>query len=437
MHRYFPHNQDDIIEMLKTIGINNIDELFSSLPSKVVLKDDLPLPLSKSEYELIKYFEELSNKNDELTIFQGAGVYDHFTPSVIPSLISRQEFLTAYTPYQPEVSQGTLHYIFEFQSMICALTGLEVANASMYDGATATAEAMFVACNHTRKNKIAISEALNPKTIEVIKTYAAYKGIEVVIIKIDNYKLSLDNLINQYPIDCAGLIVQNPNFYGVIEDMDELFNYVHQQNGLAIANVNPLSLALLSSPGEYKADIAVGEAQSLGLNMNYGGPYLGFMGAKEALVRKLPGRIVGMSEDKDGRKGFVLTFQAREQHIRREKANSNICSNQSLMALWATIYLSLLGNNGLKEVANQCMQNAHYLYDELLKTKKFKKIHDHFFFHEFIIESLIDLNKIDEAMKNNKILGGLRIDNNKLLFAVTEKRSKEEIDLLVSILGGL
>lgn len=432
MFKYFPHTEEDIKLMLKRIGLKQIDELFKPIPNQIQKEASIQLKDGFSELDLIRNMQLISNKNKHLQVFRGAGAYDHFIPSAIYPLISRSEFMTSYTPYQPEISQGTLQYIFEFQSYICELTGMDVANASVYDGATATAEAMFMATSQTRKDKILVSKTVNPSIIEVIQTYAKFRHIEVVLIEEQNGYTSLESLKEQE--DYAGLIVQQPNYYGLIESYEILSNIVHENKGLFIVNSDPSTLGVLKTPRSYGADIAVGEGQSLGLPLSFGGAYVGYMATTEALTRKMPGRICGVTKDIDGKRAFVLTLQAREQHIRRAKANSNICSNQSLNALWVTVYLSLMGPSGLKAVNEQAYTNSHYLKEKLLQTKLFKTVHDDNFIKEFVLEANFNVKEVEEKLLEKGFLTGLNIHNNKLLFAVTEKYGKEEIDQFVEVL---
>lgn len=442
MYKYFPHTEADIEQMLGKISVDSIDDLFAEIPASVVLNKEYDLPASMSEIEIRKYFDKLGQKNKKLTVFAGAGAYDHYAPSVINPLISRSEFLTAYTPYQPEIAQGTLQYIFEYQSMICELTGMECANASMYDGATATAEAMFMAvANAKKKNTVLISKTVNPNVLGVVKTYAKYKGIKVVEIdEKDGITDKADLDIKIASGDVAGVIVSSPNYYGVIEDYTGYSDAVHAQKALLIINADPSTLAVLKSPKEWGADIACGDGQSLGMPLNYGGAYIGYIATKKDLVRKLPGRIAGATTDADGKRAFVLTLQAREQHIRREKANSNICSNQSLMALYVTIYMSLMGKEGLRDVNKLSYSGAHYLYDQLLATGKFTPVFDKPFLKEFAIRTSLDIDALTNKLLNNNIMGGVQLGKYKeemddcLLFCVTEKRSKEEIDQLVKLI---
>jgi len=442
MFKYLPHTQSDIKEMLEVIGVDNIDDLFAEIPSELMNRD-LDLPKSHSELEIYKRFNDLAAKNKELIPFVGAGAYDHYTPSVIRHLIERQEFLTAYTPYQPEISQGTLQYIFEYQSLICELTGLDVSNASMYDGATATAEAMFMATAARKRDTILVSKTVNPNIIKVVETYALYRGLKVDFIKDNNGITDIDDLKNKNSKEYAGLIVQNPNYYGIIEDYSEFREILDETKGIFIMNSDPATLGVLKSPAEYGVDIAVGDGQSLGIPLQFGGPYIGYMATTKKLMRKMPGRICGVTKDSEGKRAFVLTLQAREQHIRREKANSNICSNQSLIALLVTIYLAIMGKKGLVEVQTNSYNATHYLFDEVTKLPKFEKVFNHEFFKDVAIKTELDADLITDKLYDEGILGPLDLgkydDNmkNVLLFSATEKRTKAEIDKLVSILGAL
>jgi glycine dehydrogenase subunit 1 len=343
--KYFPHTDDDLKAMLEKVGVKSLDELFAEIPESIRFRKEYDLPKSASEMEVRQAFQLLGSKNSQLICFAGMGVYDHYTPSAIPSLLSRSEFLTSYTPYQAEISQGTLHYIFEYQSMMAELTGMDISNASMYDGTTATAEAMMMAVAAGKKqNKVLVTGAMNPKTFEVLQTYALHQGIELEVLPIRNGVTALDDVKEQLAKGgVAGVIVQQPNVYGIVEDYTGFAEACHEQKSLFIMDSVAADLAVLKTPGEWGADIAVGDGQSLGIPMSYGGPYVGYMCCTEKLIRKMPGRIVGKTVDNRGQRAFVLTLQAREQHIRRQKATSNICSNQSLMALHATIYMALMG----------------------------------------------------------------------------------------------
>lgn len=434
-YKFFPHTEKDIQEMLDTIGVKSLDELFSDIPEHVRLRKDYDLPESKSELEIRKHFEDLSKKNEVLTVFAGGGVYDHYTPSVVPSIVSRSEYLTSYTPYQAEISQGTLHYIFEFQSMMTALTGMDISNASMYDSSTATAEAMLMAIGNSKKaNTLLISDTVNPRIINVVKTYAYFQGIDIVVVPSENGVTSKEALKELFAKGgVAGFVAQQPNKFGVVEDMTGVADLCHENKALFVMNCNALSLALLKTPKEWGADIAVGDVQTMGLPMSFGGPYAGYMCCTEKLMRKIPGRIVGKTIDENGQRVFALTLQAREQHIRRQKATSNICSNQSLMALFATIYMSVMGKEGVREAAQMSMDGAHYLCDELLKTGKFTLTYQAPFFNEFCVTYQGDVDALQKRLLENGFLGGIKVDNDKILFAVTEKRTKEEIDQLVSL----
>ena len=433
--KYFPHTPDDIAAMLARCGVKDIDELYSDVPEEVRLKGDYDLPEAMSEAELRAHFAELGKKNTPLTCFAGAGVYDHYIPAVVPSLCARSEYLTSYTPYQAEVSQGTLHYIFEYQTMMAELTGMEVSNASMYDGTTATAEAamMAVAASH-KANRVLISATVDKKTLAVVKTYAHVHGFELGLIAEDKGVTSVDDMkemVSQGGV--AGVIVQQPNRYGIVEDFTGFADACHDQKALFIINSVAADLALLKTPGEWGADVAVGEAQSLGIPMSYGGPYLGYMCTKEKLVRKMPGRVVGQTVDTKGRRAFVLTLQAREQHIRRQKATSNICSNESLLALWVTIYMSIMGKEGVKEAAQISYDGAHHLHDALLATGKFTEVFDRPFFNEFCLKYNGDVPQLLQKLADNGILGGVDMGNNVLMIAVTEQRTLEEVEKYVSL----
>ena len=443
MFPYIPNTKDDEKTMLGLLGKDSIDELFEDIPKSIRLNRSLDLGPPLSEIEVREKIVNMARKNrtaQELTCFLGAGAYDHYIPSIVPHLVFRSEFYTSYTPYQAEINQGTLQAIFEYQTMIADLTGMDISNASLYDGASATAEAALIALDKQKGDTIIVSKTVHPETRQVLKTYMDVKGVKVKEITIKDGVTDLEHLKDLADKDCLGIIVQNPNFFGIIEDCSEVADIAKENKALMIMNVDPISLGILKTPGEYGADIAVGEGQSLGNSLNFGGPYLGFMAVKKALMRKMPGRIVGQSEDREGNRGFTLTLQAREQHIRREKAISNICSNQSLNALTATIYMATLGKKGLKEVALQSSQKAHYTYNQLLKTGKFKKVFDKPFFKEFVLETTMDVDKLNERLLEKGIIGGYNLvksypeRKNQVLFCVTEKRTKEEIDNLVKVL---
>lgn len=436
-NKFIPHTEEDIRFMLDKIGIKSIDDLYAEVPEEVKLKGDYNIPSAMSEIEIRKHFTELGNKNKQLTIFAGGGVYDHYSPSVITHLLARSEFYTAYTPYQPEISQGTLQYIFEYQSMISELNGMECTNASMYDGATATAEAMFMmVASAKKKNRVVLSDTLTERIIKVVKTYAKFKGIEITVITEKDGVSDLEAIKSELEKgDVAGVIVPTPNKYGIVEDYTGLADAIHAAKGMLTINADPSTLAVLRTPKEWGADIACGDGQSLGMPLCFGGPYLGYLSCSQATLRKMPGRVVGATKDADGKRAFVLTLQAREQHIRREKATSNICSNQSLMALYATIYLSLMGKEGLKEVNVLSADGAHYLFNKLIETDKFEAAYPNKpFLKEFVVKTSLDINAINKKLEENGIMGGLDLGNGKIAFAVTEKRTKEEIDTLVKLM---
>ena len=432
--KYFPHTEQEIHEMLDKIGVGSIDELYSDVPEAIKFQQEYDLPDAKSETEIRRYFEELGNKNQCLTIFAGAGSYDHYTPAIIPNIISRSEFLTSYTPYQAEISQGTLHYIFEYQSMMAELTGMDVSNASMYDGSTATAEAALMAIASTKKtDTILISSTVDPKIINVVKTYAHFHGFNIKLINEKDGTTDKDSLCsNLNEGGVAGVVVQQPNYYGIIEDFSGYADICHASKSLFIINSIAADLALLKTPGEWGADIAVGDGQSLGIPMYFGGPTVGYMCCKEKLMRKMPGRIVGKTIDNRGQRVFVLTLQAREQHIRRQKATSNICSNESLMALFVTIYMSVMGKEGVKEAAQMSYDGAHYLHDALLETGLFSERFEQPYFNEFCLKYNGDVDHLRKKLIEDGILCGIKVDNDTLMLAVTEKRTKKEIDMLIN-----
>ena len=435
-YKFFPHTEEDIKLMLDKIGVPSLDALFAEVPEEIRFRRDYDLPSAKSEIEIRNLFGNLGKQNKQLTVFAGGGVYDHYTPSIVPYIVSRSEFLTSYTPYQAEISQGTLHYIFEFQSMMAELTGLPIANASMYDGSTATAEAAIMAVASGKKaNKVLVSETVDDKVLAVIRTYTHFQGVQIEVVPAEDgvtSRTAMQEKLQQGGV--AGMIVQQPNKYGIIENYDGFADDCHQQKALFVMNSVAADLALLKSPGELGADIAVGDGQSLGIPMQFGGPSVGYLCCTEKLMRKMPGRIVGQTKDNRGQRAFVLTLQAREQHIRREKATSNICSNQSLMALWVTIYLSVMGKEGLKEAAQMSVDGAHYLYEKLIHSGKFKPAFNQPFFNEFCVKYVGgDLDQLQQRLLDNGILGGIKMADDMLMLAVTEKRTKEEVDLLVSL----
>lgn len=437
-YKFFPHTEEDIRAMLETIGVSSLSELYAEVPADLKLSHPLDLPPARSEEEIRKHFEELGAKNHPLICFAGDGVYDHYAPSAVAALASRSEFQTSYTPYQAEISQGTLQYIFEFQSMMADLTGMEVSNASMYDGTTATAEAMLMAVAASKKrNRVLLSATLPPRVRKVVATYALNHGIQVDIIAQKEGTTDRDDLAAKLSAgDVAGVIVGQPNYYGVIEDFTGMADLCHANKALFVMNCRASTLGVLRTPGEWGADIACGEAQSLGLPMNYGGPYIGFLCTTKSLVRKMPGRLVGGTEDTTGQRAFVLTLQAREQHIRREKATSNICTSQGILCLHVAIYLSLLGKKGLREVNEQSYEKAHYLHDALLATGRFTPVFDQPFLEEFCLRYDGDVPSLRRRCAEAGFLAGVPVDgmDDAILFAVTERRTKAEMDSLIDII---
>ncbi|CUS98967.1 aminomethyl-transferring glycine dehydrogenase subunit GcvPA [Candidatus Kryptobacter tengchongensis] len=442
---FIPNTDEDRQEMLKAIGVSSFEELISDIPPEIRLKDDLKLPEPLSEYEVLKELQSISEKNLDLNhaiSFLGGGAYDHFVPSAVLTIISRSEFYTAYTPYQAEVSQGTLQAIYEYQTMICRLTGMDVANASMYDGGSALAEAVLLALGHTGKNEAVIAGPVNPNYLTVVRTYTHPRRAEIKLTKFDSGVCDLDDLKSKVTDKTACVVVQQPNFFGNIEDVFEIEKIAHSVGALFIVAIDPISLGLLIPPGEYGADIVVGEGQPLGIPLSFGGPYLGIFAVKEFLIRKLPGRLSGVTIDRDGERGFTLTLQTREQHIKREKATSNICTNQGLMMLAATVYMALMGKQGLREVATLCLQKSHYLAEEISKINGFKLKYNQPFFKEFVVQTPVPVSKIKERLQPKKILPGIDLSKfdgygDGLMIAVTEKRTKKEMDLFVEELRNL
>ena len=433
--KFFPQTKEEIEQMLKQAGMNSLDDLYADVPEQIRFRGEYDLPEPMSETEIRSLFEKLGEKNRRLTVFAGAGCYDHYTPAVVPNIISRSEFLTSYTPYQAEISQGTLHYIFEYQSMMAELTGMDVSNASMYDGSTATAEAAIMALASTKKtDTVLVSASVDPKVLNVVKTYAHFHGFNVELIAENDGatdKEQMDARLEKGGV--AGVIVQQPNYHGIVEDFSGFADSCHAHKSLFIVNSVAADLALLKTPGEWGADVAVGDGQSLGIPMAFGGPSVGYICCTEKLMRKMPGRIVGKTVDNRGQRVFVLTLQAREQHIRRQKATSNICSNESLMALFVTIYMSVMGKEGVKEAAQMSYDGAHYLHDALIATGLFSDKYERPFFNEFCVKYNGDVDRLQQRFIENGILGGVKVDADTLMFAVTEKRTKEEIDKLVNI----
>ena len=431
--KYIQNTNKDIQKMLKEIGVKSFDSLIESIPSEIRFKDSFNIGDALSEYELILETSKLKNNN--LICFMGNGIYDHYVPSVVDFISSRSEFYTSYTPYQAEVSQGTLQYLYEFQSMIASLSGMEVSNASLYDGASALAEACSMAINISKKKTILLSSTINSKYIDVVKTYLSNRGIEIHLLPAENAYTSM-NAIEKYNLsDIACIAIQSPNNYGLIENWSKWSDRIKSET-LLIGVSDPMALPIIKSPGECGVDIYCGEGQSLGNYMNLGGPVLGLISTNRKYVRKMPGRIIGKTEDLDSKEGYVLTLQAREQHIRRDKANSNICTNQSLLALRSTIYMSLLGDSGLRKIAELCFSKAQYAANKISEIDGFSILYnDYNFIKEFIVLTKFSTKKIiSEAQKEGIGLSSAGNNDDKLLIAVTEKRTKEEIDKLVDFL---
>lgn len=432
MGSYIPATREERQKMLETIGLTSVDQLYAVVPEEARVKG-LDLPEGLSELEVSRKVTELADSNRQFrSIFRGAGAYRHYIPSIVKTVTSKEEFVTAYTPYQAEISQGVLQSIFEYQTQMCELTGMDVSNASVYDGAVAAAEAVFM-CQERKRSAVIVSGTTDPQVITVIKTYCASRSVPVTVLPADGYTTDLAALKASLAADTAAVYVQSPNYYGVIEDMDSVVAATHEAGAKVIMGVNPISLGLLKTPGEYGADIAVGEGQPLGMPLSFGGPYLGFMTCKQAMVRKLPGRIVGQTTDAEGKRCFVLTLQAREQHIRREKASSNICSNEALCAMTASVYLAAVGPQGLRQVAENCAANAHYLAAELEKIG-FKRRTDKPFFHEFLTDCPADPAAVCAALESKGILGGLPVEGG-ILWCCTEMNARSEMDNLIAILG--
>ncbi|MDQ7096137.1 aminomethyl-transferring glycine dehydrogenase subunit GcvPA [Desulfosporosinus sp. PR] len=441
---FVPNTDSQKERLLARIGVKAMEDLFADVPKEVRLNRSLDIRGGMSEQELVKHVKGLANQNktvEEYTSFLGAGAYEHYIPSFVDQLLLRSEFYTAYTPYQPEISQGTLQAIYEYQTLVCEITGMDVANASMYDGASALAEAALMACDATRRNKVLVMQTVHPEYREVLKTYLPPRGVELIEIPFKDGMTDMAALEAQLREGIAGVLVQTPNFFGNIGEAEEITLAVHAQGALMVMAVNPVSLGLLKTPGECGADIVVGEGQVFGNPLNFGGPYLGFLACRDKYVRRMPGRIVGATSDKNGKKGYVLTLQAREQHIRREKATSNICSNEALCALAFTMHLSALGRTGLTELAYLNLQNAHYAAREIAKIPGMSLAFSQPFFHEFVVKTTLEPSKINESLLKDRIIGGLDLArfypelDHHLLFCVTETKSKAEIDRLVARLG--
>ncbi|KIL45968.1 aminomethyl-transferring glycine dehydrogenase subunit GcvPA [Jeotgalibacillus campisalis] len=442
-HRYLPMTEQDQKEMLKAVGVEKIDDLFSDIPKKVRFQGELNIKPAKSETALTRELMNMAAKNADTKhyiSFLGAGVYDHYSPTIVDHVISRSEFYTAYTPYQPEISQGELQAIFEYQTMICELTGMEVANSSMYDGGTSFAEAAMLAAGQTKRKKVLVSEAVNPESRAVLETYAAGQHIEVVTVPQKNGITDLDSLKGMLTDEVAAVMVQYPNFFGQIERLDEIESLAHDSKSMFVVSSNPLALGALTPPGQFGADIVVGDAQPFGLPQAFGGPHCGYFAVTKKLMRKVPGRLVGETTDDEGQRGYVLTLQAREQHIRRDKATSNICSNQALNALAASVAMTALGKRGIVEIAQQNFKKAHYAKQQLTSAG-IELAEEGFTFNEFVIKLKQPVKEVNEAMLEKGIIAGYDLGRdfenrrNQMLVAVTEQRTKEDIDTFVKELA--
>ncbi|AMV77513.1 MULTISPECIES: aminomethyl-transferring glycine dehydrogenase subunit GcvPA [Staphylococcus] len=444
-HRYIPLTEKDKQEMLQTIGAKSIGELFGDVPSDILLNRDLNIAEGEAETTLLRRLNRIASKNitkETHTSFLGAGVYDHYAPSVVDAMISRSEFYTAYTPYQPEISQGELQAIFEFQTLICELTDMDVANSSMYDGMTSFAEACILAFSQTKKNKIVVSKGLHYQALQVLHTYAkTRKEFEVVEIDLDGTVTDLKKLEAAVDDETAAVAVQYPNFYGSIEDLEKIHSFIEEKKALFIVYANPLALGLLTPPGSFGADIVVGDTQPFGIPAQFGGPHCGYFATTKKLMRKVPGRLVGQTQDDEGNRGFVLTLQAREQHIRRDKATSNICSNQALNALASSIAMSALGKQGIYDIAVQNIEHANYAKQQFIK-KGFEVL-DGTSFNEFVVKFDKPIQQVNEELVKYNIIGGFDLGvvsddfKNHMLIAVTELRTKDEIDTFVEKAGEL
>ena len=427
MGRYVPETLSEQEAMLKQIGLEKIDDLYAMVPEEARLQG-LHIPSGKSEMEVLEDLSSVADKNKVYqSIYRGAGVYKHYIPAIVSTITSKEEFLTAYTPYQAEISQGVLQSIFEYQTQICELTGLDVSNASVYDGAVAAAEALFMSLERN-KDEVLVADTVDPQTLAVMKTYCESRDVKIVMVQNKDQRVDVEDLKAKLNERSAGLYVESPNYYGLIEEIEECTKIVHENKTKMIMGCDPIALAIYKSPGEMDVDIAVGEGQQLGMPMGFGGPYLGFMTCKKELMRKLPGRIVGETTDHDGRRAYVLTLQAREQHIRREKASSNICSNEALCAMTASVYLAAMGPGGMEKVALSCYNNARYL-EERLKELGFKRVDEGEYFNEFLTTSPIDPKVLEERLSDKKILSGLEVED-KILWCATELNTKEKIDVL-------
>lgn len=434
MGSYVPSSPEERESMLAAVGVTSLDDLYAAVPESVYLKEPV-IPEGQSELEVLSLMSDLAGKNTVYqSVFRGAGAYRHYIPSIVKSVINKEAFRTTYTPYQAEISQGILQSIFEYQTMICELTGMDVSNASVYDGAAAAAESIFM-CQARKKTKAVVSGTVHPEVIETIETYCRSRGVPVVVVPAVDGETDKAALAEALTADAACLYFQQPNYFGVMEDAESLIQLAHDKGALAVMGVNPIALGLMKTPGELGADIAVGEGQPLGMPLSFGGPYLGFMACREKLMRKLPGRIVGETKDARGGRCFVLTLQAREQHIRREKASSNICSNEALCAMTAGAYLTAMGAEGLQQAASLCLSKAHYLASELGKIGC-PLVYDKPFFHEFVTKLPMPAAEVEKKLAAAGILSGLPVGEDEMLWCATEMNTKAQIDQVIAVLKG-
>jgi glycine dehydrogenase subunit 1 len=442
--RYTQLGNNDVSRMLERIGADSVEALFAGVPAGARLDGPLDVPAAMSELELTRHLESLAGANhgcDELVCFLGGGAYDHFIPAIVDALAGQSEFVTAYTPYQAEASQGTLQAFYEYQTLICQLTGMDVSNASLYDGATAAAEAVLMARTVAFRGRVLVSEAVNPDTRAVLETYVRALPIEIVTVETHGGLTNLEDLRRQVNDDAAAVVIQSPNVFGCVEPLAKAAAIAHEAGAVSIASVDPISCGLLKRPGDCGADIVVGEGQPLGIPLSYGGPYLGFMACREKFLRKMPGRLVGATRDKEGRRGFCLTLQAREQHIRRERATSNVCTNQGLVALRAAVYLNAMGKHGIRKVASLCLDKAHYAAERIGALDGFALRFASPFFKEFVVRTKKDVAAVMRAARERGILAGVPLGRwypgmkDCFLVAVTEKRTKDEMDGLVEAIA--
>lgn len=434
MGHYLSITEEQKKEMLDAVGLSSLEELYTAAPSHLLQKNGLNIPQGMSELGTLRTMEAIAAKNKVFpTIFRGAGAYRHYIPAIVSAVAAKETFVTAYTPYQAEISQGILQAIFEYQTMICQLTGMDVSNASVYDGASAAAEAATM-CRERKRTKTLVSTCANPDVISVMQTYCWAANAEIIVVPQKDGRTDMDALRDMLDETVASVYLAQPNYFGLIEDAEAIGSLVHDAGAKFIIGINPIAAALLKTAAECGADIAVGEGQPLGMPLSFGGPYLGFMAATSAMMRRLPGRIVGETNDFEGNRAFVLTLQAREQHIRREKASSNICSNQALCATTAAVYMAAMGPEGIKNAAVSCVSKAHYMAAEISRLEGFSLRYTGEFFHEFVTECPLDTERLMTALEEKGILGGLPLADGGILWCATEMNTKDEIDSLVKTL---